>query len=78
MAAAALIIALLAFAMATANLVIYLSKNVFSSHTIQMVPAESLPIGKQKEESDPFHEFDVPTAMDIAFNESSRNRKITQ
>lgn len=65
MAIAALIIAILAFLMAAANLIIYLAKGVFSTHTIQYVSAESMipgsagKNGKGPDPMDSFEEFNV-------------------
>lgn len=63
---AALILSILALLMSGTVLVIFLAKNVFSSHTIQMVPAESLasPM-KTPVIGEEFEEFDGPTAMDL-------------
>lgn len=72
---AALIIAILAFLMASANLIIYLAKNVFSSHTIQMQPIDSLLSGTTKAPdplTDNFTEFDHPSAIDLAMKEQFR------
>ncbi len=62
---AALILSIIALIMAGTNLVIYLAKHVFSQHTIQMVPADSimasnkaLPLEEQ------FVDFDAPSALD--------------
>lgn len=70
---AALIIAILAFVMASANLIVYLSKNVFSTHTIQMQPVELF--GKKASETlddNPLTEFDAPSSMDLAFKAQQR------
>lgn len=72
---AAFVIALLAFVMASANLIIYLSKNVFSSHTIQMQPIDDLFSGIPKQGHalpDSFEEFDGPSAVDLAMKEQFR------
>lgn len=69
---AALIIAILAFLMASANLVVYLAKHVFSSHTIQLQPIENL--GKPEAMPDLFQEFDAPSAMDVAFKNKTRKQ----
>lgn len=67
---AALILSIVSLFMSGTVMVIYLAKNVFSSHTIQMVPADSLtsakplPIGKE------FEEFDAPSAMDVAIEQA--------
>lgn len=73
MALAALIIAILAFIMAGANLVIYLSKNVFSTHTVQLQPVENF-IGPKSVPDDSLTEFDAMSVMDLAFKEKIRTR----
>jgi hypothetical protein len=70
---AALIIAILAFLMASANLVIYLSKHVFSSHTIQLQPVSEL-VKPEEINADLFQEFDAPSAMDVAFKNKIRKQ----
>lgn len=65
---AALILSLVSLLMSGTVTVIYLAKNVFSSHVVQMVPVESFagptkqaaPIGEE------FAEFDAPSPIDIA------------
>ncbi len=72
---AALIIAILAFLMASANLIVFLAKNVFSSHVVQMVPAETLVPNKGVSIPEPeltFEEFDAPSAMDLALKDKFR------
>lgn len=73
---AAFVLALLAFIMASANLIIYLSKNIFSSHTIQMQPVDSLVgVGVERPRdlfSNSLEEFDAPSAVDIAMKEQFR------
>ena len=62
---AALILSIIALLMAGATLVIFLAKNVFSQHTIQMVPADSiLSSGKSIPLEEQFMDFDAPTGFD--------------
>lgn len=72
MALAALIIALLSFVMVTILTIVFLARNVFSTHRVQLVPAEQfMPQAPQQPELD-FTEFDAPSAMDIAIKNKMR------
>jgi hypothetical protein len=75
---AALILSICAILVSCTTLVIYLAKNVFSSHVVQMVPADSfapnMPRGKPM--GDPFDEFDSPQALDSAMDAATKNRTI--
>lgn len=74
---AALILSIIALFVSCTTLVIYLAKNVFSSHVVQMVPAESMMGGgKSIPMEDPFDEFDAPSALDLAIDQASKNRTI--
>ena len=74
---AALILSIIALFVSCTTLVIYLSKNVFSSHVVQMVPADSVMSGvKSRSMDDPFDEFDAPSALDLAIDQASKNRTI--
>lgn len=78
MAVAALILAILALLVSCSTLVIYLAKNVFSSHVVQMVPADSLlPKQNSRPMDEPFDEFDSPSALDIALDNATKNRKVS-
>lgn len=66
---AALIIAILAFLMAAANMIIYLAKGVFSTHQIQMVPVETIAQGKGKLVEDEYTDFDMEGPMDSALKD---------
>jgi hypothetical protein len=70
---AALILSVISLFMSGALLIVFLAKNVFSSHTIQMVPAESL-VGSPKSQpmGSEFLEFDAPTAMEAALEARSK------
>jgi hypothetical protein len=77
MAIAALILSIIALFVSCTTLVIYLAKNVFSSHVVQMVPADSLMSGgKSRPMDEAFDEFDSPSALDIAIDQASKNRTI--
>lgn len=67
---AALILSLIAILMSGTVLVIFLAKNVFSSHSIQMVPVDSLSPGKSRPMGQEFMEFDAPSAMDAALDQA--------
>lgn len=73
MAIAALILSVIALFMSGALLIVFLAKNVFSSHTIQMVPADSLVgNGNSKPMGSEFLEFDAPSAMEAALDARSK------
>jgi hypothetical protein len=64
---AALILSIVSLIMSGTLLVIFLAKNVFSSHAIQMVPVDTfMPSGTPRAVENDYMEFDAPTAMDIA------------
>jgi hypothetical protein len=70
--AVALIIAILAFLMASANLIIYLAKAVFSTHQIQMVPVETLAQKNGKPIVDEFEDFDMSGPMDAVLDDKKK------
>jgi hypothetical protein len=72
---AAIILSTLSLLVSLATLVIFLAKNVFSSHVIQYVPAESMmPANSKpgKTMDDELEEFDFRSPMDAAFEEKAK------
>lgn len=71
---AALILSILSLLVGCSTLIIYLSKNVFSSHVVQLVSAESIGNpGKAKPMGEDFEEFDHPSAMDAVIDQNKQN-----
>ena len=74
MEVAALIMSIMALLMSMAVMIIFLAKNVFSSHVVQMVPVDSgFPTAKPVMD-DGFEEFNMPSETDIALGEIKRRK----